>query len=44
MDFLNELRTWHAHPAPPEGKPPDDDPRSIVQGTVTYLENNQCAA
>jgi hypothetical protein len=28
-------------PAPPEGKLPDDDPRSIVQGTVTYLENNQ---
>jgi hypothetical protein len=42
VDFLNELRTWQAaHPAPPEGKLPDDDPRSIVQGTVTYLENNQ---
>ncbi|MGI6416583.1 MAG: hypothetical protein ACOX1P_13005 [Thermoguttaceae bacterium] len=37
-DFLNELRTWQAaHAAPPEGKLPDDDPRSIVQGTVTYL-------
>jgi len=41
-DFLNELRTWQAaHLAPPDEKLPEDDPRSIVQGTVTYLENNQ---
>ncbi len=41
-DFLNELRTWQvAHPMPPDQKLPDDDPRSIVQTTVTYLENNQ---
>jgi hypothetical protein len=41
-DFLNELRAWQAaHPAPPDEKLPEDDPRSIVQGTVTYLENNQ---
>lgn len=41
-DFLSELRVWQAvHPAPPHEKLPDDDPRSIVQGTVTYLEHNQ---
>jgi hypothetical protein len=41
-DFLNELRLWQtAHPAPANEKLPDDDPRSIVQGTLTYLENNQ---
>lgn len=41
-DFLNELRAWQAaHPTPPDEKPPDEDPRSIVQGTVTYLEHNQ---
>jgi hypothetical protein len=41
-DFLDELRTWQvAHPMPPDQKLPDEDPRSIVQTTVTYLENNQ---
>lgn len=41
-DFLNELRAWQAaHPAPPDEKLSEDDPRSVVQGTVTYLENNQ---
>ena len=41
-DFLNELRTWQvAHPMPPDQKLPDEDPRSIIQTTVTYLENNQ---
>jgi hypothetical protein len=41
-DVLNELRVWQAaHPTPPNEKLPKDDPRSIVQGTVTYLENNQ---
>lgn len=41
-DFVNQLRTWQtAHAAPPEGNLPDDDPRSIVQGVVTYLQNNQ---
>jgi hypothetical protein len=41
-DFLNELRTWQgAHPAPSEGKLPDDDPRSIIQSVVTYLKNNE---
>lgn len=41
-DVLNELRAWQAaHPAPPDQRLADDDPRSIVQKTVTYLENNQ---
>jgi hypothetical protein len=41
-DFLGELRAWQAaHPAPADQKLPDDDPRSIVRGTVTYLEHNQ---
>jgi hypothetical protein len=41
-DFLKELRTWQvAHPMPPDQKLPDEDPRSIVQTTVTYLENNR---
>jgi hypothetical protein len=41
-DFLNELRAWQAaHPAPPEEKLPDDDPRSIIQTAATYLENNR---
>jgi hypothetical protein len=41
-DFLGELRAWQAeHPAPSDQKLPDDDPRAIVQTTVTYLENNR---
>jgi hypothetical protein len=41
-EFLNELRTWQAaHPTPSNQKLADDDPRAIVQTTVTYLENNQ---
>jgi hypothetical protein len=42
-DFLRELRTWQAaHPMPsPDQTLTDDDPRSIVQTTVTYLENNR---
>jgi hypothetical protein len=41
-DFLNELRVWQAaHPMPPGEKLPDEDPRSVIQRTVTYLENNQ---
>ncbi|MBM4355922.1 MAG: LysR family transcriptional regulator [Deltaproteobacteria bacterium] len=41
-DFLGELRAWQAaHPSPPDQKLPDDDPRSIVRATVTYLEHNQ---
>lgn len=41
-DVLDELRTWQAaHPASPEEALPDADPRSIIQTTVTYLENNR---
>ena len=41
-DFLNELRVWQAaHPMPLDQKLPDEDPRSIVQTTITYLENNR---
>jgi len=40
--FVQELRTWQvAHPAPSETKLSDDDPRSIIQRTVQYLEHNQ---
>lgn len=40
-DFLNELRVWQAaNPTPPDQELPDDDPRAIVQTTITYLENN----
>jgi hypothetical protein len=39
---LAELGAWQAaHPAPPDAKLPDDDPRSIVQAAITYLKNNQ---
>lgn len=41
-DVLQELRAWQAgHPTPPEQTLPDDDPRVVVQRTVTYLEHNQ---
>lgn len=41
-DVLSELRAWQAtHSTPPDQKLPDEDPRAIVQRTVTYLENNQ---
>lgn len=41
-DVLSDLRAWQAtHLAPADQKLPDDDPRAIVQRTVTYLENNQ---
>lgn len=40
--FVAELHAWQAaHPTPPDAKLPDEDPRSIIQRTVTYLENNQ---
>ena len=41
-DFLDELRAWQAtHPTSPDEKLADNDPRSIVQTTLTYLQNNQ---
>ena len=42
MDVLSELRAWEAaHPTLSDEKLAEDDPRSIVRTTVTYLENNQ---
>lgn len=41
-DFLAELRGWQlANPAPDGEKLPDHDQRTIVQSTITYLENNE---
>jgi hypothetical protein len=41
-EFLDELRLWQAaHPTPSDQKLTDDDPRTIIQTTVTYLEHNQ---
>lgn len=41
-NVVQQLRAWQAnHPVPPDTKLPDDDPRSIVQRTITYLEHNQ---
>jgi hypothetical protein len=42
VDVLSELRAWEAaHPTLSDEKLAEDDPRSIVRTTVTYLENNQ---
>lgn len=41
-EFLKELREWQAlHPNPPDTELPENDPRAIVQTTITYLEHNQ---
>ena len=41
-DVLRELREWQvAHPTTADSKLSDDDPRAIVQATITYLEHNQ---
>jgi hypothetical protein len=41
-NVLQELYAWQvSNPTPLDTKLPDDDPRSIVQTTVTYLEHNQ---
>jgi hypothetical protein len=41
-DFMDDLRTWQAaHATMPDENLPDEDPRSIIQTTVTYLENNR---
>jgi len=41
-DFLRDLRAWQAeHPTGPDEKLADEEPRSVVQRTVTYLEHNQ---
>ena len=41
-DVIEELRQWQARLGPPaDGEPPaDNDPRSILRSTVTYLTNN----
>lgn len=42
LELLNELHAWRAsHPTHADTKLPDDDPRAIVQRTITYLEHNQ---
>ena len=41
-DVLSELRGWQAlHPVLHDEELSEDDPRSIVQATTTYLENNR---
>lgn len=37
---IAELKTWSARLGPPPKDAPDDDPRQIVAGTLTYLTNN----
>lgn len=37
---IAELETWSARLGPPTKDAPDDDPRQIVAGTLTYLTNN----
>lgn len=41
-DVIEELRQWQARLGPlADGEPPsDNDPRSILQSTITYLTNN----
>lgn len=38
---LDELRAWQGKLGEPPPGAPDSDPRKIVAGTVTYLENNR---
>ncbi len=38
---LEELRHWQAKLGEPPKEAPENDPRQIVAGTITYLENNQ---
>ncbi|HVX13074.1 MAG TPA: hypothetical protein VHC22_17960 [Pirellulales bacterium] len=41
-DFLTELRAWQtANPVPGNEELPEQDPRAIIQTTITYLENNR---
>jgi len=40
-DILQELEEWLASQAEPEPDWPEDDPRRIVQTSVTYLINNR---
>lgn len=38
---LDELRVWQGKLGEPPPDAPDSDPRKIIAGTVTYLENNR---
>lgn len=38
---LTEMREWLTRLGVPEKDTPDNDPRQILQGTLTYLTNNQ---
>jgi hypothetical protein len=39
---LTELRAWqNANPTPLDEKLPDQDPRAVIQTTITYLQNNR---
>ncbi len=38
---LDELRMWQGKLGEPPPGAPDSDPRKIIAGTVTYLENNR---
>jgi hypothetical protein len=41
-DLLTKLRDWQAANPVPEGEElPDQDPRAVIQTTITYLENNR---
>lgn len=41
-EFLKELQHWQAsHPIQPDEKLTDDDPRSVIHRTATYLDHNQ---
>lgn len=41
-EFLDELRLWQAaHPTTADEDLPDEDPRSVIHTTITYLENNR---
>ena len=39
-NVIAELETWSARLGPPPKDAPDDDPRQIVAGTLTYLAHN----
>lgn len=41
-EVIAELQSWRAaNPAPQDEKLPDEDPRSIIKKTATYLTNNR---
>lgn len=41
-EVLTELIAWQtANPTPPNEELPDQDPRAVIQTTLTYLQNNR---